>query len=80
MRSRWWCVLVAVLTLNFAFVFADDRLEEMQELIEERIEEGDERDAFLEAVEEYIEERNDALTDLVELIRNASEGELENSW
>lgn len=80
MRSRWWFVMVAVLIFNVAFVFADDRLEEMQEAIEERLEEGDERDAFLEAVEEYIEERNDALSDLVDLILNGSEGEQEGAW
>lgn len=80
MRSRWWCVLVAVLTLNVAFVFANDRLEEMQEAIEERLEEGDERDAFLEAVEEYIEERNDALSDLVDLILRSDDGEVEGAW
>ncbi|MFO7545888.1 MAG: hypothetical protein R6W77_10375 [Trueperaceae bacterium] len=80
MRSRWWCVLVAVLTLNFAFVLANDRQEEMEEMIEERLEEGDERDAFLEAVEEYIEERNEALSDLVDLIAQSGEGEQEGAW
>lgn len=79
-RRRWWIVMVAILTLNFGFVLANDRLEEMQEAIEERLEEGDERDAFLEAVEEYIDERNDALSDLVDLILNPSESEQEGAW
>lgn len=80
MRRRWWIVMVAILTLNFGFVLANDRLEEMQEAIEERLEAGDERDAFLEAVEEYIDERNDALSDLVDLILNPSESEQEGAW
>lgn len=79
-RRRWWIVMVAILTLNFGFVLANDRLEEMQEAIEERLEAGDERDAFLEAVEEYIDERNDALSDLVDLILNPSESEQEGAW
>lgn len=73
------CLLLCVgLFLTHAAAL-DQRYDEMVEQIEDEVEDGEERSAFIEAVGEYIEVRDDALLDLVELIKQ-SDGEREGEW
>ena len=64
------CLLLWVgLLLAHASALDRARYEEMVEQIEDVVEDGEERNAFVDAVGEYIELRDDALLDLVELIK-----------
>jgi hypothetical protein len=79
MRIRWLLLLVAVALLSFNYGLAD-RLDEMVDEIEDRIEEGEERDVLIDGVEAYIDERDDALSELANLISATSESEMSSRW
>lgn len=79
MVTRLCLVLLVGLFLTHAAALDRARYEEMVEQIEDVVEDGEERNAFIDAVGEYIEQRDDALLDLVELIK-LSEGEREGEW
>jgi hypothetical protein len=79
MQKIGWFVLLA-LVLSFSPAFAQERLDEMTEIIEEELEEGEERDTFLEGVEDYIEVRDEALSLLVNLVAEVDEDELADEW
>jgi hypothetical protein len=78
MNSLWWVVLVII--FSFGHALAQERLDEMTEIIEAQLEEGEERDTFLEGVGDYIEVRDEALSLLAELVANTDEGELAGEW
>src|SRR5262245_46840604 len=59
---------------------AGERLDEMQETIERQVVDSDERSRFLEAVEDYIGERDAALTVLRTLIESAANDDLQGDW
>ncbi len=80
MKRTWWLVVLAVLVLSFSTALAQERLDEMVEIIEEQLGEGEERDTFLETVEAYIEVRGDALELLTELVAEADADELAGEW
>ena len=78
-RLAW--TLLAIAALNLAYGLAGSaRLDEMKQAIEAQVEDGDERASFVEAVEGYIEARNDALTRLASFIADAGESEREGAW
>ena len=41
MKRTWWCVVLAVVVMNVVTTLAQERLEEMTEVIENSLEEGD---------------------------------------
>lgn len=78
-RLAW--TLLTIAALNLAYGLAGSaRLDEMKQAIEAQVEDGDERASFVEAVEGYIEARNDALTRLASFIADAGESEREGAW
>ena len=79
MLTRLCLLLLVGLFLAHAAALDRARYEEMVEQIEDVVEDGEERNAFIDAVGEYIELRDDALLDLVELIK-LSEGDRESEW
>jgi len=80
MVIRLCLALVVVGALSRAVALEGSRLEEMVELIEDELEEGEEREAFIEAVEEYIEVRDDALLELVALVDSDDDDDVEDAW
>ncbi len=81
MKKRFWLtVLLAILAFSGAYALAQARLNEMTEAIKEQLEEGEERDILLEGVEAYMEEQDEALSQLEELVAETSESELKGQW
>jgi hypothetical protein len=79
MRIRWLLLLAAVALLSFNYALAD-RLDEMVDEIEDRIAEGEERDVLIDGVEAYIDERDDALSELANLVSATSDSEMSSRW
>jgi hypothetical protein len=79
MKTNLWRV-VLVIVFSFGHVLAQERLDEMVEIIEAQLEEGEERDTFLETAEEYIGVRADALNLLAELVAETDADELAEEW
>ncbi|HZJ10918.1 MAG TPA: hypothetical protein VFD39_14565 [Trueperaceae bacterium] len=79
MIARCCLLLLICIGLGHAAALDRARYEEMVEQIEEVVEEGEERNAFVDAVGDYIEQRDDALLELVEFIKE-TEGDQEGEW
>ena len=80
MVKRLCLALVLAGALSHAAALDDARLEEMIEEIEEVTEEGEERDAFIEAVEDYIEARDGVLLELIDLVESDDDDTVESEW
>lgn len=79
MKKSLW-LIVLVIFFSFGHALAQERLDEMVEIIEEQLEEGEERDTFLEGVEAYIEVRDEALELLAELVAETEADEFAGEW
>src|SRR5690606_40837679 len=77
---RWILMLIAVMLLNSAYALDGERYEEMVEFIESRVENTEVRTAFIDAVEEYIDTRDETLLAMVELVKRDDEGPYLNAW
>ena len=77
---RWMLMLVAVVLLNWSLALDGERYEEMVEFIESRLENTEERTAFLDAVEEYIDTRDETLLAMVELVKRDDAGPYLSAW
>jgi hypothetical protein len=80
MKKSLWLVVLVTLLFSLGYTLAQERLDEMSEIIEENLEEGEERDTFLETVEAYTEVRDEALGLLAELVAEAEADELAGEW
>lgn len=80
MNKRLWLVVLVASLLSFGYALAQERLDEITEMLEEQLGEGEERDVFREAVEEYIAERTNALENLADLVASTDQGELRDGW
>jgi hypothetical protein len=74
----WFLLTVSGMSLVFAL--AGDRLDEMIEMIEEEVTDSAEQDAFTEAVEAYLQERDAVLTTLASLISATDNNEQAGEW
>src|SRR5690606_3263894 len=77
---RWIFMVVAVVLLNSAYALDGERYEEMVEFIESRLENSEESTAFIEAVEEYIDTRDETLLAMIELVKRDDEGPYLSAW
>jgi hypothetical protein len=80
MNKKWWCVVLISLGLSTGFALASERLDEMVEQIEEQVEDSSEQDLFIDAAEEYIQERDATLTVLAKWIEVNTEGDMQSEW
>ncbi len=80
MNIKWWCAVLASVVLSAGFAFASERLDEMVEQIEEQVEDSSEQELFIDAVEEYIQERDATLTVLRKLIEANTEDDMQSEW
>lgn len=77
---RWILMLIAVMLLNSAHALDGERYEEMVEFIESRLENTEERTAFIDAVEEYIDARDETLLAMVDLVKRDDAGPYLSAW
>jgi hypothetical protein len=80
MKRKWWCALLVVVVFSLGEALASSRLSEMISVVQNVLEEGEERDIFFEGIADYITEREAALGALVVLVESASEDELRGEW
>lgn len=80
MIVRLCLALAVVAALSHASALDRARYEEMVDQIEEEVEDSEERNAFIDAVGDYIEIRDDALLDLVELVKSDRTDATEDAW
>jgi hypothetical protein len=80
MKKNVWLIGIVFLFVSFGYSLAQERLDEMVEIIEERLEEGEERNTFLETIEEYIEVRDEALSLLAGLVAETDADEFAEEW
>lgn len=80
MIVRLCLALAVVAALSHASALDRARYEEMVDQIEEEVEDSEERNAFIDAVGDYLEIRDDALLDLVELVKSDRTDATEDAW
>ena len=74
-------VLAIVFILGAGLALAQDRrFDEMEDLIEDTLEDSDERDDFLDAAEEYVETRTDALELMIRAIQDTRADPVVGYW
>src|SRR5690606_21151240 len=77
---RWILMVMFAVLLSSAYALDGERYEEMVEFIESRVENTEERTAFIDAVEEDIDTRDETLLAMVELVKRDDEGPYLSAW
>jgi hypothetical protein len=80
MRKNIWLVVFITLSLGFSYAFAGERLDEMVEQVEAQVEDSNEQSLLIDALEEYLQERDATLTVLAKLIEVTTEDDLQTEW
>jgi hypothetical protein len=80
MKKYLWLVVLLTSSLSLGYALASERLDEMVEQIEAQVEDSNEQSLFVEAVEDYIQTRDNILTALKISIENDDEGDMQAEW
>ncbi len=80
MKKSIWLIIFLSFFLAFNSALAGERLDEMVEAIEAAVEDPEEQEEFIEAVEDYIQFRDATLLALSSIIGSASESTMQSEW
>jgi hypothetical protein len=80
MKKHLWLVGLLSLLLSLSYALASERLDEMVEQIEAQVEDSSEQELFIDAVKEYIQERDATLMVLRKLIEANTEDDMQSEW